>query len=538
MRRRHRARSGSRSAVEPRGPPSDDAASGSRARRGALERRAAALAQVGKFGDPVLKSAPREVDELRPRAARRGRADDRDHARRDGRRPGRHPARRHAPPARLPGRARRDARRRSSTPRSSGSRTRSRSPRRAASACRGVSVDVERPLHARVSGRDVDGRADHDRGLGPRGARAPARDRPPRRRADPRPHDPRAAQGRAAGAARGRQLQPRPGRTTTAERRRASSTSAPTREDRLPRDLGVRRHGPARLADSRTGPLLVVTPPDRRRGRGRRARRRRRPPRRRASWGSSCSRPTSVNDAEALGADPRGARPRSGVVCAFGQLIREPLLSELRDAERASLAAAALARRRADRAGDHGRRRAHRGDDHAGRPRGSTPGPVALQRGGRDRARARTSARSRRGSPSSAASCWSRALDLRERRRARVRPSRTSARPPTRRRSTRPSAASTRPARRPSWSATVRALTPHVGAYLELDGGERLGRRARPRPRTATLEPGELAAEWRGAAARLRRRACCGWRSCSRPAASRCRPMPTCAATRLPSCAR
>ena len=62
-----------------------------------------------------------------------------------------------APPARLPGRARRRARPRSSTRSSSGSPTSSRSPRRAASACRGSSVDVERPLHARVSGLDVDG---------------------------------------------------------------------------------------------------------------------------------------------------------------------------------------------------------------------------------------------------------------------------------------------------------------------------------------------------------------------------------------------
>ena len=39
-----------------------------------------------------------------------------------------------------------------------------------------------------------------------------------------------------------------------------------------------------------------------------------------------------------------------------------------------------------------------------------------------------------------------------------------------------------------------------------------------------------------GAAARLRRAAPCGSRSCSRRAASRCRPTPTCAATRCRSC--
>jgi methionyl-tRNA formyltransferase len=38
----------------------------------------------------------------------------------------------------------------------------------------------------------------------------------------------------------------------------------------------------------------------------------------------------------------------------------------------------------------------------------------------------------------------------------------------------------------PELAAAVRALTPHIGAYLELDGGERLGVRA------ATAEPGDL----------------------------------------------
>ena len=53
------------------------------------------------------------------------------------------------------------------------------------------------------------------------------------------------------------------------------------------------------------------------------------------------------------------------MVCAFGALIKEPLLSALRDPERAPVAASALARRGADRAGDHGRRRADGRVDHA-----------------------------------------------------------------------------------------------------------------------------------------------------------------------------
>ena len=79
------------------------------ARNELIERREAALAQVVKFGDPVLKSRASPVVRLRRGAARRGRADDRDHARRPRRRPGRHPARHPAPPARLPGRPRRRA---------------------------------------------------------------------------------------------------------------------------------------------------------------------------------------------------------------------------------------------------------------------------------------------------------------------------------------------------------------------------------------------------------------------------------------------
>ena len=46
------------------------------------------------------------------------------------------------------------------------------------------------------------------------------------------------------------------------------------------------------------------------------------------SWGSSCSRRENVNDEAAL-ERIRAARPEAAAVCAFGQLIREPLLSEL-----------------------------------------------------------------------------------------------------------------------------------------------------------------------------------------------------------------
>ena len=78
---------------------------------------------------------------------------------------------------------------------------------------------------------------------------------------------------------------------------------------------------------------------------------------------------------------------------------------------------------------------------------------------------------------------------------------------------------------------TVRALNPHVGAYLELDGGQRLGR-------PGGLGRGRVAAgraarrRWRRAAARVRRgSAAAGRRSAPREAPDG-RRMPTCAATR------
>jgi methionyl-tRNA formyltransferase len=81
------------------------------------------------------------------------------------------------------------------------------------------------------------------------------------------------------------------------------------------------------LADSRHRPRLVVTPPDRRRGRGRRP-----GPPPAAAAAEALAIPLlqveSVNDGSALDAVRReGAE--AAVVCAFGQLIRAPLLDQL-----------------------------------------------------------------------------------------------------------------------------------------------------------------------------------------------------------------
>lgn len=81
-----------------------------------------------------------------------------------------------------------------------------------------------------------------------------------------------------------------------------------------------------RLADSPHRPSLVVTPPDRRQGRGRKVQ----PPPAAAAareLGLDLLQADSVNDDGAL-ERIRTARPEVVLVCAFGQLIREPLLSE------------------------------------------------------------------------------------------------------------------------------------------------------------------------------------------------------------------
>jgi methionyl-tRNA formyltransferase len=81
-----------------------------------------------------------------------------------------------------------------------------------------------------------------------------------------------------------------------------------------------------RLADSPHRPALVVTPPDRRRGRGRHLAS---PPA--ADAARELELPLhqtpSVNSPESLAAI-RSANPQAIAVCAFGQLIKEPLLSE------------------------------------------------------------------------------------------------------------------------------------------------------------------------------------------------------------------
>ena len=81
-----------------------------------------------------------------------------------------------------------------------------------------------------------------------------------------------------------------------------------------------------RLARSAHAPLLVVTRPDRPRGRGRKLTA---PPVAAAArrLGVDLLQPPSVND-EAARAQIAGRRPEAICVCAFGALIKEPLLSD------------------------------------------------------------------------------------------------------------------------------------------------------------------------------------------------------------------
>ena len=82
-----------------------------------------------------------------------------------------------------------------------------------------------------------------------------------------------------------------------------------------------------RLADSPHRPQLVVTRPDRPRGPRAQARRRRRSPTPARELGLELASPrTSTPRTRARGSPPRS--PDVVVVCAFGALIREPLLSD------------------------------------------------------------------------------------------------------------------------------------------------------------------------------------------------------------------
>jgi methionyl-tRNA formyltransferase len=245
-----------------------------------------------------------------------------------------------------------------------------------------------------------------------------------------------------------------------------------------------------RLADSGHRPQLVVTPPDRPKGRGRRSG----PPPAAVVAGEleiEVLQAENVNEQGAL-ERIRAARPEAVVVCAFGQLIREPLLSEwpLLNVHPSLLPRwrGAAPIERAIIAGD-----ARTGVSLMQLTAGLDSGPVALREevaiGPEDDFESLSGKLSALGGEmlvealdlqdegsltfteqDDEAATYAEKIDPAERRLDPARPAVELAR-------------------------TVRALTPHVGAYLEVGGEDRLGVR-RARAVDVGVKQGAMKAEW------------------------------------------
>jgi methionyl-tRNA formyltransferase len=242
-----------------------------------------------------------------------------------------------------------------------------------------------------------------------------------------------------------------------------------------------------RLAASPHRPSLVVTPPDRRQGRGRKVSP---PPAALAAreLGLELLQAENVNDEGAL-ARLRAAEPEAVVVCAFGQLIREPLLSEY---PMLNVHPSLLPRWRGAAPIE---RAIMAGDEATGvcimrLTAGLDSGPVALveetpiepdedfgalearlaELGGDLLVRAldlQAEGRLEFTEQDEAGVTYAEKIDSAERQ---LDPERPAA----------------------ELAAKVRALTPHVGAFLELPGGDRLGVR-QARAVAGDLDPGRLA---------------------------------------------
>jgi methionyl-tRNA formyltransferase len=232
------------------------------------------------------------------------------------------------------------------------------------------------------------------------------------------------------------------------------------------------------LAESAHRPALVVTPPDRPRGRGRKLAS---PPAAEAALelGIDLLQTASVNDPGAV-ERIRAAEPEIGAVAAFGQLVKEPLLSEL---EMINVHPSLLPRWRGAAPIE---RALLAGDDETGvsvmrLTAGLDSGPVAL------RERVPIAPEDDFGSlePRMAelgGRLLVQALDLRAEDRLELSEQDDSG--ATYAEKIGPSDRRLDPARPASeLAARVRALTPHIGAFLELADGSRLG--------VTAVEPGE-----------------------------------------------
>jgi methionyl-tRNA formyltransferase len=244
------------------------------------------------------------------------------------------------------------------------------------------------------------------------------------------------------------------------------------------------------LAASPYKPALVVTPPDRPKGRGRRLQS---PPAAMVARGTSIElvQAERVNEAGPLDAI-RAADVEVGVVCAFGQLLREPLLSEL---EMLNIHPSLLPRwrgaapiERAIMAGD-----SDTGVTIMRVTEGLDSGPIAIQRAVPVEPGEAFDSLSARLAELGAVLTLE-ALELRSRDELRLDPQddekatyAEKISPEERRLD--PGLPAIELERR------VRALTPHVGAYLELEHGQRLGvREARAVEIDGEPEPGRLVA--------------------------------------------
>jgi methionyl-tRNA formyltransferase len=241
-----------------------------------------------------------------------------------------------------------------------------------------------------------------------------------------------------------------------------------------------------RLADSPHRPALVVTPPDRRQGRGRKVKP---PPAAVAAreLGLELLQAENVNEEAAL-ERIRGAAPEAVAVCAFGQLIREPLLSEF---PMLNVHPSLLPRWRGAAPIE---RAMMAGDEVTGvcvmqLTAGLDSGPVALVEEVPIDPEEDFAALSMR-LAEVGGDLLVRALDLQaegalefvEQDEAGVTYAEKIEAPERRLDPERPAS---------ELAAKVRALTPHVGAYLELPDGERLGVR-RAKAVDEQVEPGRL----------------------------------------------
>jgi methionyl-tRNA formyltransferase len=246
----------------------------------------------------------------------------------------------------------------------------------------------------------------------------------------------------------------------------------------------------SRLADSAHKPVLAVTPPDRRQGRGRQEH----PPPTAAlavELGIDLLQSENVNEDSSL-ERIRAAEPDAVVVCAFGQLIREPLLSEF---PILNVHPSLLPRWR-------GAAPIERAIMACDRSTGVCimrlvaeldAGPVALReevRLGQDEDFAAVSARL----STVSGELLVRALDLQAE--GRLEFEQQDEDEATYAEKIEPAERRLDPARPATeLAATVRGLTPHIGAYLELADGERLGVK-RARAVDVSVKTGSVKAEW------------------------------------------